>query len=98
MLKSAGVPYFAPYELRHTFATRLREGGVGEPQTGITLHSRLRQDVSCNCLPKTDWSTSRTRRGSTNVNDEVGRDERVRNDDQESRKRERQRRTGVRKT
>jgi integrase len=27
-LKKAEVPYFAPYELRHTFATRLSAGGV----------------------------------------------------------------------
>ena len=27
-LKRAGVPYFAPYELRHTFATRSSAGGV----------------------------------------------------------------------
>jgi integrase len=29
-LKRAGVPYFAPYELRHTFATRLSAGGVAD--------------------------------------------------------------------
>ena len=29
-LKKAGVPYFAPYELRHTFATRLSAGGVAD--------------------------------------------------------------------
>lgn len=28
--KKAGVPYFAPYELRHTFATRLSAGGVAD--------------------------------------------------------------------
>jgi integrase len=29
-LKKAGVPYFAPYELRHTFATRLSAGGAAD--------------------------------------------------------------------
>ena len=29
-LKRAGVSYFAPYELRHTFATRLSAGGVAD--------------------------------------------------------------------
>jgi integrase len=29
-LKRAGVPYFAIYELRHTFATRLSAGGVAD--------------------------------------------------------------------
>ncbi|HXJ40765.1 MAG TPA: tyrosine-type recombinase/integrase [Bryobacteraceae bacterium] len=29
-LKRAGVRYFAPYELRHTFATRLSAGGVAD--------------------------------------------------------------------
>lgn len=29
-LKKAGVPYFAPYEMRHTFATRLSAGGVAD--------------------------------------------------------------------
>ena len=29
-LKKAEVPYFAPYELRHTFATRLSAGGVAD--------------------------------------------------------------------
>lgn len=29
-MKEAGVPYFAPYELRHTFATRLSAGGVAD--------------------------------------------------------------------
>jgi integrase len=29
-LKKAGVSYFAPYELRHTFATRLSAGGVAD--------------------------------------------------------------------
>jgi len=29
-LTKAGVPYFAPYELRHTFATRLSAGGVAD--------------------------------------------------------------------
>jgi integrase len=29
-LKIAGVSYFAPYELRHTFATRLSAGGVAD--------------------------------------------------------------------
>jgi integrase len=29
-LKRAGVPYFAPYELRHTFATRLSAGSVAD--------------------------------------------------------------------
>jgi len=29
-LKKAGVKYFAPYELRHTFATRLSAGGVAD--------------------------------------------------------------------
>jgi integrase len=29
-LKKAGVPYFALYELRHTFATRLSAGGVAD--------------------------------------------------------------------
>lgn len=29
-LKRAGVPYFALYELRHTFATRLSAGGVAD--------------------------------------------------------------------
>src|SRR5712675_2464409 len=29
-LKRAGVPYFAPYEMRHTFATRLSAGGVAD--------------------------------------------------------------------
>lgn len=29
-LKKANVPYFAPYELRHTFATRLSAGGVAD--------------------------------------------------------------------
>jgi len=29
-LRRAGVPYFAPYELRHTFATRLSAGGVAD--------------------------------------------------------------------
>lgn len=29
-LRKAGVPYFAPYELRHTFATRLSAGGVAD--------------------------------------------------------------------
>jgi len=29
-LKKAGVRYFAPYELRHTFATRLSAGGVAD--------------------------------------------------------------------
>ena len=29
-LRKAGVEYFAPYELRHTFATRLSAGGVAD--------------------------------------------------------------------
>lgn len=29
-LRRAGVPYFSLYELRHTFATRLRAGGVAD--------------------------------------------------------------------
>jgi integrase len=29
-VKKAGVRYFAPYELRHTFATRLSAGGVAD--------------------------------------------------------------------
>ncbi len=29
-LKKAGLPYFAPYELRHTSATRLSAGGVAD--------------------------------------------------------------------
>jgi integrase len=29
-LKKAGVPYFAPYELRHTFPTRLSAGVVAD--------------------------------------------------------------------
>jgi integrase len=29
-LKKAGVPYFAPYKLRHPFATRLSAGGVAD--------------------------------------------------------------------
>jgi integrase len=29
-LKKASVPYFAPYEMRHTFATRLSAGGVAD--------------------------------------------------------------------
>ena len=29
-LEKAGVRYFAPYELRHTFATRLSAGGVAD--------------------------------------------------------------------
>jgi len=29
-LKKARVAYFAPYELRHTFATRLSAGGVAD--------------------------------------------------------------------
>jgi integrase len=29
-LRKAGVSYFAPYELRHTFATRLSAGGVAD--------------------------------------------------------------------
>ncbi|HUA63384.1 MAG TPA: tyrosine-type recombinase/integrase, partial [Verrucomicrobiae bacterium] len=29
-LKRAGIPYFALYELRHTFATRLSAGGVAD--------------------------------------------------------------------
>ena len=29
-LKRAGLPYFALYELRHTFATRLSAGGVAD--------------------------------------------------------------------
>ena len=29
-LKRAGVAYFAPYELRHTFATGLSAGGVAD--------------------------------------------------------------------
>ena len=29
-LRQAGVPYFPPYHLRHTFATRLSAGGVAD--------------------------------------------------------------------
>ena len=29
-LKSAGLPHFSLYELRHTFATRLSAGGVAD--------------------------------------------------------------------
>ena len=29
-LRRAGVPYFPPYHLRHTFATRLSAGGVAD--------------------------------------------------------------------
>jgi len=39
-LKKAGVPYFAPYELRHTFATRLSAGGVADHM----VTQMLRQD------------------------------------------------------
>jgi len=39
MLKKVGAPYFAPYQLRHAFATRLSAGDVADH----TVTQMLRQ-------------------------------------------------------
>ena len=57
-LKRAGVPYFAPYELRNTFATRLSAGGVAHHMvTGdaevLKLYSQAKLGMMRGLWP--DW-------------------------------------------
>ena len=63
-LKKAGVPYFALYELRHTFATRLSAGEVADHMVtqmlrqgdaeGFKLYSQAKLGMMHEALTKLD--------------------------------------------
>jgi integrase len=78
-LKSAGVPYFAPYELRHTFATRLSAGGVADHMVTqmlrqsdaevFKLYSQAKLGMMREALAKLDrQANERGISGTANVN------------------------------
>jgi integrase len=78
-LKKAGVTYFAPYELRHTFATRLSAGGVADhmvtqmlrqsdPEV-FKLYSQAKLGMMREALAKLDrQANERGISGTANVN------------------------------
>jgi integrase len=67
-LKKAGVPYFALYELRHTFATRLSVGGVADHMVTqmlrqgdaevFKLYSQAKLGMMREALTKLDWAAN----------------------------------------
>ncbi len=78
-LKKAGVPYFAPYELRHTFATRLSAGGVADHMVTqmlrqsdaevFKLYSQAKLGMRREALAKLDrQANERGISGTANVN------------------------------
>ena len=78
-LKRAGVPYFAPYELRHTFATRLSAGGVADHMVTqmlrqsdaevFKLYSQAKLGMMREALAKLDrQANERGISGTANVN------------------------------
>ena len=78
-LKKAGVPYFAPYELRHTFATRLSAGGVADHMVTqmlrqsdaevFKLYSQAKLGMMREALAKLDrQANERGISGTANVN------------------------------
>ena len=78
-LKKAGIPYFAPYELRHRFATRLSAGGVADQmvtqmlrQTDadvFKLYSQAKLGMMREALAKLDrQANERGISGTANVN------------------------------
>jgi integrase len=74
-LKRAGVPYFAPYELRHTFATRLSAGGVADHMVTqmlrqgdaevFKLYSQAKLGMMREALAKLDRQANERRISST---------------------------------
>jgi integrase len=78
-LKKADVPYFAPYELRHTFATRLSAGGVADHMVTqmlrqsdaevFKLYSQAKLGMMREALAKLDrQANERGFSGTANVN------------------------------
>jgi integrase len=78
-LKKAGVTYFAPYELRHTFATRLSAGGVADHMVTqmlrqsdaevFKLYSQAKLGMMREALAKLDrHANERGISGTANVN------------------------------
>jgi integrase len=78
-LKKAGVTYFAPYELRHTFATRLSAGGVADHMVTqmlrqsdaevFKLYSQAKLGMMREALAKLDrQANERGISGTANVN------------------------------
>jgi len=77
-LKKAGVPYFAPYELRHTFATRLSAGGVADHMVTqmlrqsdsevFKLYSQAKLGMMREALAKLDRQANERFTGTQNVN------------------------------
>jgi len=78
-LKKAGVTYFTPYELRHTFATRLSAGGVADHMVTqmlrqsdaevFKLYSQAKLGMMREALAKLDrLANERGISGTTNVN------------------------------
>jgi integrase len=78
-LKKAGVTYFAPYELRHTFATRLGAGGVADHMVTqmlrqsdaevFKLYSQAKLGMMREALAKLDrQANERGISGTANVN------------------------------
>ena len=75
-LKKAGVTYFAPYELRHTFATRLSAGGVADHmvtqmlrQSDAEVYSQAKLGMMREALAKLDrHANERGISGTANVN------------------------------
>ena len=74
-LKRAGVRYFAPYELRHTFATRLSAGGVADHMVTqllrqgdaevFKLYSQAKLGMMREALTKLDRQANERRVSST---------------------------------
>ena len=74
-LKKAGVPYFALYELRHTFATRLSAGGVADHMVTqmlrqgdadvFKLYSQAKLGMMREALAKLDRKANERRVSST---------------------------------
>ena len=74
-LKRAGVPYFALYELRHTFATRLSAGGVADHMVTqmlrqgdadvFKLYSQAKLGMMREALAKLDRKANERRISST---------------------------------
>lgn len=74
-LKKAGVPYFALYELRHTFATRLSAGGVADHMVTqmlrqgdadvFKLYSQAKLGMMREALAKLDRKANERRISST---------------------------------
>ena len=78
-LKKGGVPYLAPYELRHTFATRLSAGGVADHMVTqmlrqsdaevFKLYSQAKLGMMREALAKLDrQANERGISGTANVN------------------------------